>query len=488
MKYKSNNLLGSVAKLPFVKHVQRKVTHVVTKQVSDWVVRNGMNMIKKEFTVTLNIDEADNRQSYRNFLRWLKTQVNKTSILNSLYFDNDEFNLSSIPVMFKYDGHYFYATRAPHPKHEECGIANITMLGRDSSIMEKLYNQFRYKPRNRDDDDEDYVEINVYNSQPGGEWDHQTEIHPRHFSSITMTASVKNDLLNKLEHFKTSENFYKERGLAYKLGLILHGRQGTGKTSIIKAIATYLNYDIYQLNFRDVNNENIMKCLQNTGPNSVIVIEEFDACGGTAVKARDGINEMYGSDPLTGMGLLDDGLERDPYTAMLEAGLASKLMSKDDEDEDDDKAKSKKGKGTRGGIRSPFGSFAPPPRLDLGELLKSFDGLIPLNNRVIILTSNVFKKMEIDPALTRKGRIDGIYELKEFETPEVVDYAEKMFPGSKVPEYFKFKPILGCDIQDYYLDNKYDFNAFINSLPKEGEFPLLVSEETTELTDGTVEA
>lgn len=62
---------------------------------------------------------------------------------------------------------------------------------------------------------------------------------------------------------------YAAKGITHKLGILLHGEPGTGKSSIIAAIAHYLQYDICIYTISDLQRINIH-------PKSLIVIEDID--------------------------------------------------------------------------------------------------------------------------------------------------------------------------------------------------------------------
>lgn len=104
----------------------------------------------------------------------------------------------------------------------------------------------------------------------------------RDFSSIFLPQEHKQQLMNILHNFKNHIHKLQEVGLPNKLGVMLHGIPGSGKTSIINAIATYLEKDIYYINLNSIkSNEELGKMFhyifKETSKGGIVVMEDIDA-------------------------------------------------------------------------------------------------------------------------------------------------------------------------------------------------------------------
>ncbi|KAH0685389.1 hypothetical protein KY290_016662 [Solanum tuberosum] len=92
-----------------------------------------------------------------------------------------------------------------------------------------------------------------------------------------MESDQKDMILKDLERFMTRKEYYRKVGKAWKRGYLLFGPPGMGKSSLIAAIANYLNFDIYDLELTAVTrNSDLRKLLVATTNKSILVIEDID--------------------------------------------------------------------------------------------------------------------------------------------------------------------------------------------------------------------
>ncbi|KAF8013037.1 hypothetical protein BT93_I1029 [Corymbia citriodora subsp. variegata] len=196
-------------------------------------------------------------------------------------------------------------------------------------------------------------------------WSHVVFEHPATFETLAMEPNKKQEILNDLKRFSKGKDYYTKIGKAWKRGYLLYGPPGTGKSTMIAAMANFLNYDVYDLELTAVkDNTELKKLLIETSSKSIIVMEDIDCS-------------------------LD---------------LAGQRKKKEKESEDDDdnennnpaKKMEKEEKGSK---------------VTLSGLLNFIDGIWSAcgGERIIIFTTNHVDKL--DPALIRRGRMDKHIEM-----------------------------------------------------------------------------
>lgn len=169
-----------------------------------------------------------------------------------------------------------------------------TIVKQDISIYDININKNKkiikeYKPKQiikKKNDNDDLEEIIIDAIEE--EFEIISEVACKHINSIYKDFSTlylkEHDhhvLSTILNNFKNKHDIYKELGLPYKFGLLLHGIPGTGKSSSISAIASFLQKDIYYVDFTNIKSNNDLKLVFNTvnkqmTNGGIIVMEDID--------------------------------------------------------------------------------------------------------------------------------------------------------------------------------------------------------------------
>uniref|UniRef100_A0A0D9V007 AAA+ ATPase domain-containing protein n=1 Tax=Leersia perrieri TaxID=77586 RepID=A0A0D9V007_9ORYZ len=108
-------------------------------------------------------------------------------------------------------------------------------------------------------------------------WSYTDFDHPTTFDTLAMDTAKKREIIDDLDTFRRNRDFYRRAGKPWKRGYLLYGPPGTGKSTMIAAMANYLDYDIYDVELTVVkDNNDLRRLLIETTSKSIIVIEDID--------------------------------------------------------------------------------------------------------------------------------------------------------------------------------------------------------------------
>lgn len=222
----------------------------------------------------------------------------------------------------------------------------LTRLGRDQAPLRALMDRAK-----RVYDRDETIRVHLWHA---GSYLLADRKRKRALDTIFLPEAQKAKLVGDVEAFLEARDSYVERGVPYRRGYLLDGPPGTGKTSLIFAIASRINKPVYIINLNAVENDTALQAAFNeAGSEGIVVIEDID----TAKITHD-----RGAAP----------------TAAVEVN-------------------EKKG-------------------ITLSGLLNAVDGIAARDGRLLFITSNHPDKL--DPALLRPGRVDVRERLELMDEPE----------------------------------------------------------------------
>lgn len=407
-----------------------------------WLFRNVPTNIyhffKRQLTTTLtfnNTTVGTNLETFANFLEWFEknrwSRFSRSLSLNGTWYrdghDSTVVGIGNGTHFFVYKGRPFWMHRhqlTEGSMHQVTYEITITALGRNRQVILDLIDEFKYRPKPHS------LAIFGLNER---EWVRMSDINRRPLKTVIIDAVMKAEIVLQINKFLASQHWYEERGLPYKKTFIFHGIHGTGKTSLIKALASHYEYNIARINLSTMTDNLLEHALATAPKKAFILIEDFDSAGASKTRFRRKTDVAPAAPSKPGAPTSEAPKLADEATLALRNQLDLSMGM-----------------------------------LSLSGMLNALDGVVSLDGRLVFMTTNVLA--QIDPALLRKGRVDHIFELKALTHVEVCAYIDVMFPGHN--RYFVdtvFEDILGCDLQSIYLDHRDDVEDFIAAIPKKSK-------------------
>lgn len=240
---------------------------------------------------------------------------------------------------------------APQPAGaRKAETLTIITHGRDPSVIQKLIDEVADVQTNRDT-------VPVY-FWAGNGYARCAERLKRPLSTVYLDEGLKQRVVDDLQNFLGRRRWYADRGIPWRRGYLFEGPPGTGKSTLIFALASLFERPVYIINPSVMWDDGSLMRAMNEAGSGVVVIEDADTFKITQERSKKAPRPDRGHAELT---------------------QAATSWQPPREGEDD------------GGIT-------------LSGLLNAIDGIASAEGRILFITSN--HPDALDAALMRPGRVD----------------------------------------------------------------------------------
>ena len=234
-------------------------------------VQKYLDIIRNEFRVALVLNEFDN--GYMELNKIIRNLDKKKYDENRLITKDK--NICSLSIGSRYfikaGTHDFihidvHALSETTPWIQEM---TIEFYGKNKKLLKKKLLRKLYEKLGND-------KITIH--QIGSSYT-EYKVKPHTFDSIILYPEVKKNIISGLTNWKLSKDWYKNHQMVHKIGVLLYGQPGCGKSSVIRAISTlFHNAPIIMLDTMNVESsirDLVSKRHLIDGP-MIVVFEDFD--------------------------------------------------------------------------------------------------------------------------------------------------------------------------------------------------------------------
>ncbi|KAJ7601304.1 hypothetical protein FB45DRAFT_396501 [Roridomyces roridus] len=281
-------------------------------------------------------------------------------------------------------------------------MLSVSVVARSNAILKALVLTAK-----REYEREAVHRIQIFLADPHGSWRWADARHKRPMGSIVLDPGVKEMLLGDARDFLASEKWYADRGIPFRRGYLLHGVPGSGKSSLIHAIAGELMLDVYVVSLSSawISDTMLMGLMSRVPKGAILLLEDLDAAFRSSASRRSSSpSSSASSSP---------------------PGTADQKRRRRDKERDRERgydAYDYRGRDVMSEMNT----------LSLSGLLNALDGVAAAEGRILFATTNHLEKL--DPALSRPGRMDVWVEFKNASRWQAEALFRNFFPSAEDEE------------------------------------------------------
>jgi chaperone BCS1 len=242
--------------------------------------------VKRQFMVSVDVQE--NTSLFYMLSRWLDAQPYARSsrlIMASIGWkrsrpgeEDAEPQIIFTPGVgdhvLRFEGRLIWITRARRDgQYGPIDSFQLRAFGRDQDLFRRLFLDVEAVCRAVD-----RSQLRVF--MPSGDgWREVARKIPRPIESVILDGTLRDEMLADVRSFLADHDRYRNLGAPYRRGYLFYGPSGSGKSSLIEALAGVNARDLYALNLARAGLDDVIlnELLITVPPRGAVLIEDCDA-------------------------------------------------------------------------------------------------------------------------------------------------------------------------------------------------------------------
>jgi mitochondrial chaperone BCS1 len=263
----------------------------------------GYAMVR--LSLSLTVEDVEHKEAYIWLSHWVESNLRHrriNSLLLRKHADDDEDSSKQDPqfrLIPEYGTYYMkYKKRLMVIEHRKDSQPNMTRVRPTHSMRLQIWLAWDrniildiVREAKAAYEETQPVMVEYFRSDQYGDWNGEA-IAPRPLKSVYHPEGLLRDLIGDVETYLDSKKTYTDLGIPYRRGYLLAGPPGTGKSTLIVAVASHFKLPIYSVPLRgtQMTGERLSKLLSNCRKPSLIALEDVD-CLKAATSRRSKSNE-----------------------------------------------------------------------------------------------------------------------------------------------------------------------------------------------------